>query len=367
MTGVQLYNFLVRETDLAFTGYIQAGTEADDWFKKGFIVTLQNIYREQLANQNAFDEINFLISTDAIYPLNNNKIYINQLLIADVTFVGTTITLTTELPHNLIAGDTITTSGILNFTNNPNGTFTVIAPVTANVLTFVATLNPTSGTYTANSGHLISPKIISDYYHYLDFGRARFTQLTSYKVIGSTFATPIKITLDKRTYLRTGDQVFITGIGGNTNANGTFYLRQANETQYFLYTDATLSTPAVGNGTQTGTGVLSQIITSTLKFKRSQEKGWVFGEPSVQNPYFQQSKLLIKILPTNQVCDQLTLDYIIKPPAFANTLNNTIDLSDHYPDFFQYRWISETGKLINLSMRDSAGVGAENEIIIENP
>lgn len=369
MTGTQLFAFLQKEIDLAYTGYVSSGAEADGWFKKGFIVALQNIYRQQLDNQNAFDEINFLVSTDAVFPLNNNRIYTNKLLISNVTNVGTTVTVTTELAHNFILGDTLTISGVAGFTtNNPNGTFTIIAPVTATTFTFTAGSAPTGGPYTANSGYITSaPKMIADYYHYLDYGKAKFSRATAYIVSASTNTSPIRITLNKRTYFRSYDQVTIAGIAGNTNANGTFYLRQANEFQYFLYSDPLLQTPVAGNGNQTNTGTIAQVVSGTLKFKRSQEKGWVYGVPTPENPYFQQSKILIKILPDNQVCDQLTLDYIIKPPAFADTLNNTIDLSDHYPDFFQYRWISETGKLINMSMRDGAGLQIENEIIVENP
>lgn len=367
MTGVDIFRLFQFETDMAYTAYISSGPEADVWFRKGMIVAIQHIYEKQLKDQQAFDEINYLIATDAVFPMNNNQIYINQLLIANVTNVGTTITLTTELSHNLIVGDAITTTGIAGFTtNNPNGTWTVIAPITATTLTYTATLAPT-GAATINKGYLTSPKIMSDYWHYLDYGSARFTHPTLFTVTASTNSNPIKITLNKRSYLRSGDQVVIAGITGNTNVNGTRFLKQLQETQYFLYSDAGLTTPVVGNGTQSGIGTVSQVYNSTIKFKRSQEKGQVYGEPTVQDPYFQESKILIKILPTSDVCDQLTLDYIIKPTVFISTANATIDLSDHYPEFFQHRIISETAKLLSFALRDGQLTQGESILIQENP
>lgn len=364
MTGKKLLQLLETETDVAFTGYL--APEANMWFRKGFIVALQHIYSEQLNNQNAFDEINFLISTDAVFPLNNNKIYINKLLASNITYVATAITVTTELPHNFIVGDTFTLSGSVFTTNAPNGTFTILTTPDANTFTYTAGATPT-GTYTPNTGYITSPKIISDYFHYLDYGKARFTKTTPFSVIGSTNSTPIKITLNKRSYLRDKDNVVISGIAGNTNANGTFYLRQANEFSYFLYTDENLTNAVSGNGNQSGVGTLSQIFDSTLKFKRSQEKGSLYGKPTAENPYFQQSKMLIKILPDDEVCDQIKIDYIIKPPVFIDTADDTTDLSDHYPDFFQYRIVSEAAKLFTMSLRDTTGLQIAQEEIIENP
>jgi hypothetical protein len=207
---------------------------------------------------------------------------------------------------------------------------------------------------------------ISDYYHYL-FGKAKFTSLTNYVVIAATNTTPIKISLNKRTAFRTGERATIAGFLGNTAANGTFYLNQLNEFQYTLYYDATLRTAVAGNGLPSGTGTIAAVTENRLQFMPSDLKGTLLQDPTISFPFFQQSKLLCKILPSTETCNSITLDYMRKPPRFIDVTDDVIDYSNYYPLQMQYNVVAEVGKLLGLSSRDGSLVQGENEQIINNP
>src|SRR5574344_839586 len=84
-------------------------------------------------------------------------------------------------------------------------------------------------------------------------GSADFTRLQSYKtytVSNATNATPIVITAVGHSFL-TGDKVFISGVGGNTAANGTFTITK-------IGTDTFSLNGSVGNGafSSNGTAVI---------------------------------------------------------------------------------------------------------------
>lgn len=65
-------------------------------------------------------------------------------------------------------------------------------------------------------------------------------------------ATPIVVGTTGAHNLSTGETVVITGVTGNTAANGVWYISVVNSTSFELFSDAGLTVPAVGNGAWTG-------------------------------------------------------------------------------------------------------------------
>lgn len=65
-------------------------------------------------------------------------------------------------------------------------------------------------------------------------------------ISGSTNATPIVITVGANSHLKTGDRLAISGVTGNTNANGIWTLEAVTATTFKLL-------GSVGNGTHGGT------------------------------------------------------------------------------------------------------------------
>lgn len=73
-------------------------------------------------------------------------------------------------------------------------------------------------------------------------------------VTGATNATPIVITTSAAHGLDNGMPVFIASVGGNTNANGSYFAKRLTSTTFELYTDSGLTTGRAGNGAYTSGG-----------------------------------------------------------------------------------------------------------------
>lgn len=79
---------------------------------------------------------------------------------------------------------------------------------------------------------------------------------TSLSVTGATNASPIVITAASHG-LTDRQPVTISGVGGNTAANGTFYVKVLTANTFSLYSDNTLSTAVAGNGVYTSGGTIA--------------------------------------------------------------------------------------------------------------
>lgn len=81
-------------------------------------------------------------------------------------------------------------------------------------------------------------------------------------VSGATNATPIVITTSAAHNLQDGDQVQITGVGGNTNANTTAYAKVTgySTTTFGLYSNSLLTTAIAGNSAYTAGGAVSEAL-----------------------------------------------------------------------------------------------------------
>ncbi len=371
MTGAELYNVLELKSDVNYSGYI-SNSDANRFFAESLTDAIQDTYRNRLNEQNSFDEISYLIATGQKFNINptTNTMYLGatQIPLQMIWNVGTSVTVTSSIPHDLITGTRVQFKSITSSSGNLiqlNGQIYTITVVDLSTFTFTSnfTISPV-GTFL--TGIITFPDTVPQYSHLLK-GEAQFTKTTLFTVVASTSATPIKITLNKRSYFRDSDQIVISGIGGNTNANGTFFLKYANEFQYFLYADEDLQTPVSGNGNQTGIGSIAEIIKSSLRFKRSDEKGSIYGKPTVQSPFYQQSYNLIKILPENQPCNWIKLDFIRDTPFSIDVTNNTLDLTNYFPDSFQYLIINHALKIFFESTKDITGIGTSSSDIVQNP
>ena len=81
-------------------------------------------------------------------------------------------------------------------------------------------------------------------------------------VSGATNATPIVITCAAAHNLQDGDQVQVTGVGGNTNANTLAFVKVTgySATTFGMYTTAALSAGVAGNASYTSGGVVTQAV-----------------------------------------------------------------------------------------------------------
>lgn len=86
-------------------------------------------------------------------------------------------------------------------------------------------------------------------------------------VAGASNATPIVVSTSSTTGLTNGQQVTITGVTGNSSANGRFYLKVLSATTFSLYTNEALTTGQIGNAAFSGGG--SWVVQSVNRYMPS--------------------------------------------------------------------------------------------------
>jgi hypothetical protein len=148
-------------------------------------------------------------------------------------------------------------------------------------------------------------------------------------VSGTTNATPIVVTTSAPHGLATGDNVVISGVGGNTNANGTFLVTVLSSTTFSL--QAVSGGNVAGNAAYTSGGTWAMCVASFANLTLP-NNGQI---PSVGATGFQ------------------VLD------AFARA-----DLAAATPNAAQVAWFNQLGAVIgNNQIPLLTAAGAENNII----
>ncbi len=172
---------------------------------------------------------------------------------------------------------------------------------------------------------------VTDYLHLLAvkvyFEQPLFLSFTSQNT------TPLLLVFTKRNNLRTGEQVTIAGVTGNTNANGTFFIKRLNDYKYVLYADQNFQTPIVGNGTGTN-GTIARVFFNYAKPYVSDAKIGVLNVPTVEDPAYETANGKLILHPTGG--KYILMDYI-KIFTDIDTANTTFDYETLYPyKFIQY-------------------------------
>jgi hypothetical protein len=228
-----------------------------------------------------------------------------------------------------------------------------------------ATFTPTTNTLSLVAGGAG----ISDYFHLMNL-RAKYVIPVSVALGVSVYiteasnSTPLRIKLNVNTNLRTDSSVLISGVTTNTNANGTRYLKQISPKWFELYSDASLSTPIVGNGVYTGTsGTIQMILNNYAKPLDSNHKFSKLGEATVDNPLYEISDTVVKIYPLTRVCSEATIDYV-STPVYINVQDAVIDLNATYGEDFLNFIMQETAVLMGMASRDNEMTG--NAITVIN-
>jgi hypothetical protein len=367
VTGAELYNKFNQRIDAAYTGFLDT-VKANRMIRIAYINVIQQLYGTRLNEQNSYDQMSYLVGLNISHTPVANAVPHAPIPVQTVTNAGTTITVITEIPHNLTVGSTFTPQDIAGGTFNTalNGildTVTIINSATS--FQYVSGVAPT-GAHTAGTGTISSTEGYNDYSHLL-FATTVFTQPAFLTVSDITNTLPIRVTFTTRPPFRTRDYISISGVTGNTAANGSFYLKQLKEKVYALYSDINLQFGVAGNGIFGGTPVVSEIITAVVKDRKYDQKGNIYGSATPQNPKLQQGNLRFLIYPTNTTCNLITMDYIKKAPAEIDTANTTVDLERYYPLYFLDRLVDEAVKIFGFEVRDGNLVRGGSEMILENP
>lgn len=364
MTGSEFSSIFDLKVDKTYSGFLNS-TKKNRLFKEALITSIEKKYRS-LDFQKEYDEIITSIKTEVVYSLNNNTISTAPIHISNVSFPSTTVTVTTNLAHNLAVGDLITISGVLGGVTNINGNQTVVSVTSDFVFTFTAPGLP-AGAYTVDTGTISSSKMIVDYMHLLTVKTKYAQNIDSIDIEKISNASPIVITIDGQNNLRTGEQIYVSGVSGNTNANGYRYIKKINKYKIALYSDAKLAVPVAGNSAFFVGGSIARVNYNYAQQYVSDRKISSFSPPSVDQPGYEMVRNKIKFYPISEVCSEITIDYISNDIKYIDSANTSLDLEQYYPAKFLYYVADEAANMFAQSIKDGELFQTSNFELNNNP
>jgi hypothetical protein len=293
-----------------------------------------------IINQYRKDEISSLIKTNQVYPVINNSTPLKVFAYPEFYLnVGppNVYQIDFTAPHNLGSGASVVIAGVLVATN-ANGTFTYVTSLSGAGQYIV--VNPTriwiqvtgAAVTGSSGGTLAGTNYITDYYHLLAV-KTTFQDPTPYSITGASFTSPIVITVRNVNNIRNGEKVIISGVGGNTGANGTFYAQRQLAKTFALYTDQNLTVASTPAGSlYTSGGTITRVHEYYAKTYNSDQQIDLFGA-TPQFPQVGTTEWTLKYYPSDKTCSSISIDYI-KKAALISTTDAVTDLSQFYNQSF---------------------------------
>jgi hypothetical protein len=331
-TGVQIFADLKRQAS-QYQSDVIVPTMGNYLLKKALFEEIEDNYKN-LAVQKNKDELGSLIKTEKPFTIWDNGVNVGIVPISSVVVAsGTTFTITFLWAHHLGTGISITLSEILG-TPLANGTYTFTSGtpsagqyVIVNSNTITLTVASATGTYTANTGIMTNSNIVTDYLHLLT-AKVVFEQSTKFTVNDATFASPIKLTINENNNLRSTEKIKVSGVGGNTNANATSFIRKGKLKEMYLYSNEELTTAVAGNANYTSGGTLKRIVENYCKPQESDKKiDWY--KATVKNPLIETTQKQLMVYPKDKGAVTMYIDYITTETREL-TVTSTIDYELYY-------------------------------------
>lgn len=355
ITGANLYQYLKDGIDQEYSGFINTNY-GNRLIRESIILVSEKIY---LANrtQKTVDELSPLTVLDASITVKGNRFYTSPLRVTSATFIGTTVTVSTEQAHQLSVGDTFTVSDVQGL--NINGTYTVASVPTASQVTFVEPA--VAGTYVANTGNLTHLFMFPRMQHPLAIETTFFEDLPDMVFgIGTVGLTPVPyISFSEKNTVRTGSVIRISGALGVVGLNSTFHCKQRNRNSYFLFLDAKFTQPAVLSGVYQGSGVARQVAVEYATRLHSDRRIAPSSDAKVWRPKYGISENSIELFPKDATCESVKVDYLKQPPVEVNVQDTTLDLELYYNYKFLMRVVDEAVTQYMLRMRELPQAQAE--------
>jgi hypothetical protein len=349
ITGVGFTKEFERRIDKDYNDYYSS-PELNEFYKRTLQAAITAKYRE-LDNQRRFDELRGLLVRNKQVTATSGRIALQPTPIQG--FDDTTGVITTYYPHNALIGDTISVN---------------ITGATANYIADVTVLNTTELTITVApfvtgafvAGQLVTPQSVIDYMHLFSVNATY--EVASEDEISVVTATPQKVIIDlsKRSSLRDGDMITISGVLGATNMNGIRYVNRIGAKKYQLYTDASLSTPLTANAAYVSGGDIFNTYTNAcFEIKPDMETVQKVDEPSAKFPRYQMGDNALILVPTTGV-KSVSIDYIKTPPYDVDSTNDTTNLELFYSREFINFWIDFSARLFALNTKDMQSLNMDN-------
>ena len=354
MTGVDFIKQFERRIDKSYNDYY-APEVFEQFLTRALQLQITSKYR-MLDEQRRYDEIRSLLVYKRQSTASNGRVMLQPIAVTawnDVTGV-----ITTAFPHNALVGEQIT----VNITGvsavyNASVAVTAITEYTITVAAF------TTGAFVKGSVTTLSS--ITDYMHL--FAVTAAYEFSNVDEIQSVQCSPQNafITLVKKSKLRNGDKITISGIVGSTSLNGDKYLNQVGTKRYQLYEDADVETPTVGNAKYVSGGVITSVRENAcFPIKPDMADVQKIDVPSKYFPRYQMADNALIIEPKADL-KYVKADYIKLPPFNINPLDNNVDLLLYYSEEFLQNFIDYAARLFALETKDPQSVSMdENQIVI---
>lgn len=356
LTGLGIYQYIQDGIDQDYSGYLDEA-RANDLIRESVIRVSEKIYSNNKTQKSA-DELSPLTMVDVTIAVRGNRFYTNPIRISAATFISTTVTVTTELPHQLVAGDSLTIAEVDGL--NINNTYTVVSAPTVDSVTFIEAA--IAGLYVAETGSLTSPFMLADMQHPLAVQTTFLETLNSdqYAVSGmGTVSSPFHVNFSEKNAVRTGSVVRISDVLGVTGASGDFYVKMRTRNTFYLFLDARLTQPAVLSGTYQGGGVARLVVKEYATRLYSDRKIAPSSDASPWRPKFATTDNAINVYPTEDSCEDVKVDYIRKPPVTIDTGNDIVDLELYYNFKFLMRIKDDAVMQFMFRMRELQQAQAE--------
>lgn len=325
-TGSDLFKFIRDGIDQSYTSFLNSA-RANRLIRDSEIKVAEKHYLTN-RTQKTVDELSPLTVLDGAFQIRNNYFRTRPLPVTGLTIVGLTVTITTGEDHQLQVGDTFTLTDSAGFTPSINGTYTVLAVNSSTQYT--ATVPATVGTWTAGTGDVTHTRMIPNILHPLAI-RTTFVSQSDLEITAvNTTATPPYISFARKTLVRTGSRIRISGALGVTGLNGDFYCKMRGRNSFFIYTDEALTIPATLSGVYQGSGSADILVSEYSTRLHSDRRIAPSSDADIWSPKFGISDNSIRLYPTNKVCEDILIDYMKMPPITIDVANTSIDLEDYY-------------------------------------
>lgn len=353
-TGAQYKLYVQQKIDQVYTSYYD-DSKLNRVIKDSFYRSVEKKY-EELRAQKEYDEIRNFIGNNVSVNISGGRLYLDSLQITTVTAVGAgtvTVTITTAKPHYLQVGERITTSGIAGFTFIVNVNTDITAILSSTQFQY-QTAGTAGGAHASNTGVVTPDASIVDYYHYL-YSDA-LVIYPSNNISTVTVGTNTIITTSTPHMLRSGDNVLIEGTTGVTGLNTTHTnVNVLNTTKFSIGTTT---------GIYTGGGTVQRSVYNSVRFRRSDQKGFVYTQASNDFP-----KVTIGdgVLFYNPQTTNVVIDYIKQIPHEIDVTDTVIDLEEWYPFKFLMYIADEIALNIGGQIRDPEIQQTSASAIVDNP
>ncbi len=346
MTGVELYENFKEQISQYTTDYVSAPF-ANYILNKSLLEQIEENY-DKFATQENKDEIAGLIKTGAVRTPIGNAISLGYNPILSITAASaTTYTVTFAYPLTLGVGITATLSG-LTTVSNANGVFTysltnglgLYTITSENVI--VIGVSAASGTV-SGEGIGSASNSITNYLHILAV-KSTFEEYTGYTLTNATNASPIVITTTRFNNLRDSEKIKIASVLGNTNANGTHYIKKRKTTAAALYSNEKLTTAVSGNANYTSGGTITRVVEEYCKVLESDRKKTV-SVPTISNPQFEISQKRVLVYPLNETCTEFKVDFLSTSPVDIDAEDDTTELNNYFNTTFLQKVINRGARI----------------------